>query len=54
MRRLGISRHARLAAIGWRVMAITWRQLTEEPKNVLARLKHALKYRGQLYGPATQ
>ena len=48
-------RSARLAAVGWRVMAITWRQLTEEPKKVLERLKHALKFRAQsAQGPATQ
>jgi very-short-patch-repair endonuclease len=40
-------RAARLAAVGWRVVPLTWRQVTDEPRNVVERLRHALKYRGQ-------
>ena len=33
---------AELTAAGWRVMRVTWRQLTQEPEAVIARLARAL------------
>ncbi len=41
-------RAARLAASGWRVTMLTWKQVTEEPDKVIALIKQALTF-----GPAT-
>ena len=38
-------RNARLAALGWRIVPVTWRQLDEQPKQVLQRIHEALRYR---------
>lgn len=40
-------RSARLAALGWRVLPVTWRQLDEQPAKVLARIRRALKFRSE-------
>ena len=46
-------RVCRLAALGWRVMPVTWRQLDEQPKKVLGRIREALEARaGGLGGEA--
>jgi very-short-patch-repair endonuclease len=44
-------RNARLAAQGWRVLPVTWRQLDEQPIRVLARIRQALEHRTQ--GPSS-
>jgi very-short-patch-repair endonuclease len=36
-------RDAELAAAGWRVMRITWRQLTDDPDAVVRRVRAALR-----------
>jgi very-short-patch-repair endonuclease len=38
-------RNARLAALGWRVVPVTWRQLDEQPRQVVQRIREALRYR---------
>ncbi len=38
-------RMSRLVALGWRVMPITWKHVTEQPTKVLARIKEALAFR---------
>lgn len=38
-------RATRLAALGWRVFPVTWKQLDEQPAEVLQRLREALEYR---------
>jgi very-short-patch-repair endonuclease/predicted transcriptional regulator of viral defense system len=38
-------RAARLVALGWRVMPVTWRQLDEQRDNVIARIRQALRFR---------
>ena len=37
-------RSARLVSIGWRVMMLTWRQVTEEPDTVIALIRQALTF----------
>lgn len=37
-------RAARLVSSGWRVMMLTWKQVTEEPKKVIALIQQALKF----------
>lgn len=37
-------RTARLVALGWRVMPVTWRQLDEQRDNVVERLRQALRF----------
>lgn len=38
-------RTARLVALGWRVMPVTWRQLDEQRDNVVERIRQALRFR---------
>lgn len=38
-------RMARLIALGWRVMPITWKHVTEQKKKVLDRIREALAFR---------
>lgn len=38
-------RMARLVALGWRVMPLTWKHVTEQKTKVLARIKEALAHR---------
>ena len=38
-------RTARLVALGWRVMPITWKHVTEQRTKVLARIRQALAFR---------
>ncbi len=38
-------RTQRLLALGWRVMPITWKHLTDEPAKVVQRVREALAYR---------
>ena len=38
-------RGARLVALGWRVMQITWRQLEQQREHVLNRIREALAFR---------
>lgn len=38
-------RNARLAALGWRIIPVTWKQLDEQPDEVLQRIREALRYR---------
>lgn len=38
-------RAARLVALGWRVMPLTWRQLDEQRDNVIERIRQALEFR---------
>lgn len=38
-------RMTRLAALGWRVFPVTWKELDDHPDKVLKRLREALKYR---------
>ena len=38
-------RMARLVALGWRVMPLTWKHVTEQRTKVLARIKEALAFR---------
>ncbi len=38
-------RATRLAALGWRIFPVTWRQLDEHPADVLKRLREALGFR---------
>ncbi|MDP2269226.1 MAG: type IV toxin-antitoxin system AbiEi family antitoxin domain-containing protein [Archangium sp.] len=46
-------RTARLVALGWRVMPITWKHVTEQRTKVLARIKEALAFRVTQPGSAT-
>ncbi len=36
-------RYARLAALGWRVLPVTWRQVDERPAKVVERIRRALQ-----------
>lgn len=38
-------RTQRLLALGWRVMPITWKHLTDEPEKLVKRVREALAYR---------
>lgn len=38
-------RMQRLVALGWRVLPVTWKHLTEEPEDLVARVREALSYR---------
>jgi very-short-patch-repair endonuclease len=38
-------RTQRLVALGWRVFAVTWRHLDQEPLKVVSRIREALSYR---------
>ena len=38
-------RNQRLVALGWRVLPVTWRQLDEQPRAVVQRVREALCYR---------
>lgn len=40
-------RAQRLAAVGWRVMPLTWKQVQHEETKVLERIRHALKFRSR-------
>ncbi len=40
-------RAQRLAAVGWRVMPLTWKQVKNEEAKVLERIRHALKFRSR-------
>jgi very-short-patch-repair endonuclease len=41
-------RAQRLAAVGWRVMPLTWKQVKQTPDKVLERIRHALKFRSRM------
>ncbi len=41
-------RNSRLAALGWRVMPLTWRQLDSQPARVVERIRRALAFRSEL------
>ncbi len=43
-------RAARLVALGWRVMALTWRQVEQQPTKVIERIRQALRFRSQTFG----
>ena len=43
-------RAARLVAMGWRVMPVTWRQLENEKDKVIERIRQALGYRSEPIG----
>lgn len=37
-------RNSRLAALGWRVMQVTWQQFQREPTKLVQRVREALRY----------